>query len=238
MRNLIIFLVIIVLLGGAYFLITKKDKSGQTSYTSPVYTFVSDDKEISIQYNTDGDKAELTLDGKKYELESAVSGSGARYLSADGTVEYWEHQGEATVKVNGETVFQGERKDSSSNTPSASTGDLGGTSWVWKETLYNNDDVVTPKEKDAFVLKFGEDGKFSATTDCNNVMGSYTVDGSALSFGEDMASTKMACGEDTQEEVFTKMLIETTGHLITDDGNLALELKLDTGSVIFTPEKE
>lgn len=41
------------------------------------------------------------------ELKQAVSASGARYLSADNKVEFWEHQGEATVSVDGKQVFVG-----------------------------------------------------------------------------------------------------------------------------------
>lgn len=41
------------------------------------------------------------------ELKIAESGSGARYLSPDGKIEFWEHQGEATVKVDGKEVFVG-----------------------------------------------------------------------------------------------------------------------------------
>lgn len=46
------------------------------------------------------------------ELKQAVSGSGARYLSADNKVEFWEHQGEATVSVDGKQVFVGKTSTS------------------------------------------------------------------------------------------------------------------------------
>lgn len=39
--------------------------------------------------------AEIFAGGQVYTLPSAPSGSGARY--SDGAVEYWEHQGEATL---------------------------------------------------------------------------------------------------------------------------------------------
>jgi putative hemolysin/membrane-bound inhibitor of C-type lysozyme len=48
---------------------------------------------------------ELNLD--YVELKQAVSASGARYLSADNKVEFWEHQGEATVSVDGKQIFVG-----------------------------------------------------------------------------------------------------------------------------------
>lgn len=41
------------------------------------------------------------------ELKQAVSASGARYLSADNKVEFWEHQGEVTLSIDGKQIFVG-----------------------------------------------------------------------------------------------------------------------------------
>jgi putative hemolysin len=41
------------------------------------------------------------------ELVSAISASGARYLSLDGKIEFWEHQGEGTLSVAGQELFRG-----------------------------------------------------------------------------------------------------------------------------------
>jgi membrane-bound inhibitor of C-type lysozyme len=43
----------------------------------------------------DGDAAQVFAGGQLYNLPVAQSGSGARY--SNGAVEYWEHQGEATL---------------------------------------------------------------------------------------------------------------------------------------------
>ncbi|HET9231966.1 MAG TPA: MliC family protein [Vitreimonas sp.] len=43
----------------------------------------------------EGEAAEVFAGGQLYNLPVAQSGSGARY--SNGTVEYWEHQGEATL---------------------------------------------------------------------------------------------------------------------------------------------
>lgn len=241
MKNFIILLAVLLVLGGAYFLITtNNDESGQVDYTSEVFTFESNDESISIQFDGAGDRAELVFGGETYTLERAVSASGARYLSADESVEYWEHQGSATVRVNEELVFEGVRQDTEVNDlrdPSLDSRDgLEGTSWQWKETLYNNDDVVTPNNPEAFVLSFMENGRFSASTDCNGLSGNYEVTDSALNFGE-MASTKMFC-EGSQEEEFTAMLSESVNYINTGEGELALMLAYDSGSVIFTPVAE
>lgn len=49
---------------------------------------------FSMRYNASG-AAEVFAGGRTYTLPLVQSGSGARY--SDGTVEYWEHQGQATL---------------------------------------------------------------------------------------------------------------------------------------------
>lgn len=82
-----------------------------------------------------------------------------------------------------------------------------------------------------FTLAFKKDGTFSGTTDCNRVGGSYEVNGNKITF-ENMMSTLMYC-EGSQESDFTKMLGETESYLFTSKGELILNLKFDSGSVIF-----
>lgn len=104
--------------------------------------------------------------------------------------------------------------------------------WTWIKTQYNNDTEVTPLEADVFTLTFNTDGKFSATTDCNSINGSYEVDGSKISFGN-IASTRMYC-EGSQESVFIKLLQEeVSSFLFTSKGKLVLDLKFDSGIAIF-----
>jgi len=49
---------------------------------------------FAVYYDKDG-SAVVTAASQKYVLPRAISGSGARY--ADGEVEFWEHQGKATL---------------------------------------------------------------------------------------------------------------------------------------------
>jgi heat shock protein HslJ len=45
-----------------------------------------------------------------------------------------------------------------------------------------------------------------------------------------MMSTRMYC-EGSQEQLFSKMLENVSSYLFTDDGQLVLELKYDSGSI-------
>lgn len=105
------------------------------------------------------------------------------------------------------------------------------TEWRWIETLYNDERKVTPKKEGQFTLTFSDDGRFSATTDCNSMMGSYTADSSTISFSQ-IAMTKKFC-EGSQESEFASFLTNASGYHFTSRGQLILDLKFDSGSVMF-----
>ncbi len=104
-------------------------------------------------------------------------------------------------------------------------------SWTWISALYSNGTKVTPRMENAFTVTFSDEGKFSATTDCNSVGGSYSAKEGLISFSN-MYSTKKYCA-DAQEEVFTRLLGDSTGYHFTSRGELVLDLKFDSGSVTF-----
>ena len=108
MKNILV-LVIIVIIGvvGYLFYIQNNpvDDTQSATYSSDVYTFAAPEGQFTIQYNEEGTKAQLSYDGTQYELDSVVSGSGAKYENTDGTVMFWEHQGKALFEINGEEVF-------------------------------------------------------------------------------------------------------------------------------------
>lgn len=125
--------------------------------------------------------------------------------------------------------------------------------WVWISALYNDGREIVPKQAGKFSLKFedGEkgaaagarmSGRFTATTDCNNMSGSYSAtrqlssvtggsSGGSLSFSS-IISTKMFC-EGSQEADFATLLQNTSGYHFTSRGELILDLKFDSGSVVL-----
>ena len=61
---------------------------------------------FSVQYSgADRGRAHLATDTDQYELRRVRSASGARY--SDGGVEFWEHQGRATLRGAGGGPFTG-----------------------------------------------------------------------------------------------------------------------------------
>lgn len=103
--------------------------------------------------------------------------------------------------------------------------------WYWEKTVYNDGTVHVPNKPGVFSLAFGQDGRVAVTTDCNTMGGSYRVDGNQLQF-EQMVSTRMHC-EGSQEQLFSKMLDSVSSYFFTDDEQLVLEIKYDSGSILL-----
>jgi heat shock protein HslJ len=125
--------------------------------------------------------------------------------------------------------IEGTAEEHSHDTPKNPT--LTSKRWYWVSTLTNDGTETIPQKKDVFTLTFGNGSQFSATTDCNQISGSYTLNQNQITFGQ-MASTKMYC-EGSQEAVFTQFLQNTSGYLFTPAGELVLELKFDSGTMTF-----
>jgi len=108
---------------------------------------------------------------------------------------------------------------------------LGMKKWTWISTLMNDGTEIAPKKKDAFTLIFNTDGSVSFTTDCNSGGGTYTPKENSITFGP-MFSTKMFC-EESQEGEFMQMVGDSTSYHFTSKGELILDIKFDSGSVVF-----
>lgn len=103
--------------------------------------------------------------------------------------------------------------------------------WVWIRALYNDGTEIKPKEEGSFTITLSQDGNFSATTDCNSMSGHFEVEDNKISFG-DMAMTKKFC-EGSQENVFSQLLTDSGSYHFTSRGEMILDLKFDSGSVVF-----
>ena len=104
--------------------------------------------------------------------------------------------------------------------------------WTWINTVFNNDTAKAPKQAGDFTLSFTKEGQVSGTTDCNSFHGTVTVEKHKIHFGENMATTRKFC-EGSQEMEFIGMLQNVSSFFFTSRGQLIMELKYDSGSMIF-----
>lgn len=123
-------------------------------------------------------------------------------------------------------------KLSEGSTPPGEPALVKGHTWVWERTEMNDGTVTTPRQAGRYSVMFGNDGRLTGRTSCNGFGGEYQLgsDG-VVSFGPFM-STLMYC-EGSQENEFVKMVTESDRYLLTSDGKLVLNIKYDSGSVIF-----
>lgn len=91
---------------------------------------------------------------------------------------------------------------------------LTGTEWHLVRMM-SGDLSIKP---DQFVFAFGKDGNFSGVGACNRMMGSYTAtEKGGMTFGGDMASTRMMCPDIELESKFAEILSTITHYEIDGD---------------------
>jgi heat shock protein HslJ len=110
-----------------------------------------------------------------------------------------------------------------------------GTTWQWQEYQdsagENNIDVPDPQN---YTLTLNEDGTANIKADCNQVSWTYELDGNELTFNTLGPSTLAMCAEDSLDTVYLQRLGETATY-VTSEGQLFLNLKFDSGNMIFNP---
>ena len=112
-----------------------------------------------------------------------------------------------------------------------------GPVWQWVRTNYNNDTaLVRPAGAPGFSFQLNPDGTIKVRGDCNSAGGSFVVDNSRLSVTI-AHSTMAACPEGSLEGQFIRDLNRTGGFILKDD-NLFIDLKQDTGTMVFRIEQD
>lgn len=117
--------------------------------------------------------------------------------------------------------------------PSINNGDIMDlaiiqNTWVWKETIASDGTKVTPSKPWIFTLNMNEEGNFSGTTNCNNLIGKFTMDEKNALFNN-IAMTKMKCNDPTEQNTFASYLSDTKTYEYKDG---KLTFKLNNGSIV------
>lgn len=215
--------------------IAKDNADLNSTNNSQTITFKDNsDKTTRVDIKFADEQAILNgLGYKDLVLERMRSASGARYQSKDGKIVVWNKSDEVTIYKNDESVFSGtEDKADKEAVDTDAVTNLVDKTWVWQETVMNNNEKVTPKNPETFTLTFNKSGRVNGATDCNSFNGSYEVSDSEIEFGP-FAMTKMYC-ENSQEQEFVDMVKKSNTVHFDDKDNLILLLPYDSGSIIFS----
>jgi len=97
----------------------------------------------------------------------------------------------------------------------------------------NDGSSKTPSDPNRYLIEFLANGHVAVQADCNRVAGTYTISGNhlAVTLGP---STLAACPPGSLGDEFVKQLGNISSYFFKGD-NLILEIKMDSGSMIFAP---
>lgn len=113
--------------------------------------------------------------------------------------------------------------------------ELVGTVWELQQILYNNDTLLEPANPEDYTIEFFEDGTIGVVADCNVVGGTYDPESSDfITLGP---STLAACPPDSIDDEYREGL-ESAVIYFFQDGDLYMDLPVDTGTMMFSPAME
>ena len=104
--------------------------------------------------------------------------------------------------------------------------------WQWESTI-TPIEKITVLNPERYTILLTAGGKAKVRLDCNRGGGDYKISKGKFSFGP-FLSTRMACPPDTLDGSFMRDLQRVTSFFV-ENGNLYLELPLDSGTMKFRP---
>ena len=104
--------------------------------------------------------------------------------------------------------------------------------WQWESTITQTEKIVVP-DPERYTILMEADGKAIVRFDCNRGGGQFQISPGKLTFGP-LMSTRMACPPDSLDIPFMRDLQRVAAFFI-ENGNLYLELPLDSGTMRFVP---
>lgn len=109
---------------------------------------------------------------------------------------------------------------------------LTGTTWAWMAFTDPTQQFVVDAPQN-YTLDFQADGSLVVVADCNNAMGTYTIDGSSLSIVMG-PMTMAACPPGSLSDDFVRYL-GSAAIFFFEEGKLFIDLTADGGTMTFAP---
>jgi heat shock protein HslJ len=136
--------------------------------------------------------------------------------------------------INRDLPADGGAGEAVEETEEESEMDITGITWQWLRFEDTADlNSIQIADSSFYTLVLNSDGSYNAKVDCNQVMGSYTLEGSSITF-EPGITTLAECGPDSHYNAFLAHLSNVAGFVIDGD-NLVLNLWADGGNMVFAP---
>ena len=118
---------------------------------------------------------------------------------------------------------------------SAAPGFVGAT-WNWEEFVDNaGTQSVKVADPASYTVTFAEDGTVAMKADCNQAVGSYSLDGSSLAVTVGPVTLAMCSAESLGEQFLVNLTNVATATV--QDGKLLLDLMADGGTMVFAPSR-
>jgi heat shock protein HslJ len=110
---------------------------------------------------------------------------------------------------------------------------LTGQVWAWQSLEMSDGSVTAVKNPEQYTAEFMDDGTLNLRADCNLGNGAYTEDSGSLTI-EAAILTRKACPPGSLSTQFVDRLNEVASYVM-DGGKLYLNLKMDSGNMVFAP---
>lgn len=107
---------------------------------------------------------------------------------------------------------------------------LTGVTWQWLGTI-TPEEPVAVADSSRYTITFNDDGTAAIKADCNQVVATYTTDGSSITIIPG-ATTLALCPEDSQDQVFVQQLSSAAIYFF-QGGDLYIDLAADAGTMRF-----
>ncbi len=117
----------------------------------------------------------------------------------------------------------------------ATQDELTANPWQWTaltETAPASQSVVPDPQN--YTVTFADDNTVAIRADCNQVAGTYTLDGDSLTIQLGAATTAF-CGEQSMDQFYLGFISQVSAAVISDLGNLHLLLADNAGAMEFAP---
>jgi heat shock protein HslJ len=188
---------------------------------------------VNVTYVAQG--ARVVHGGKEFVMQPMESASGAAYT--DGKL-IWHTKGDEGMlrEVDSDRVLASACRTTGGAQPAAPAGALPAevvdVTWQWAG-MTTPIEQITVASPERYTLRFESSGRLSLQADCNRGGGSYTVAADRKITLGPLALTRMMCPPGSQSDRFVKELGRVSSYF-TKDGELFLELPVDSGTLRFT----